>query len=519
MTSTHATRSRPGRRAGSPEPRDVEERRRTTRLLLVLSATVVVTRLVYAWQPLRSDEGGYLFLAREWSPGAGEFLYGDHHVDRPPLLLAIFRLAALTEWDRAIRLLAIPFVVAAVLLTARAAYLAAGWTAARWSAVVTTALVSSPALAADQADGGLFAVPLVAGAVALGLEAWRRGSSAGRFRWAVAAGALGAAATLVKQNYLEGLLFAAALVVTDAVVRRRAPSWAFVAGIAAGAVLPHVLVAAWAVRHGLDPLRVWTDLVAFRAEALRTIWAEPMRAPGLRAAGLVALAVVSAVVPLAWTWFRWLLARVRAGEGAPDQVAIGVVLVYGVWAMVVGGSYWPHYLLQLAVGLGLGAGIVAARAGRHAVSMRRWSGVAAGSAVVGLLAVAAVYALVPQVWFQERVGQWLAASAAPGDSAVVTYGHPVVLETADVGTPYPYLWSLPMRTLDPDQRRLRALLAGPEAPAWVVQMNAFDSWGIDEGGRLRELVERRYDVAAQVCGRTMWLRADLDRSLAAAPDC
>lgn len=517
MTSTHDTR--PGRRAGRPEPADVEERRRTARLLLVLSAAVVVTRLVYAWQPLRSDEGGYLLLARWWSPGAGEFLYGDHHVDRPPLLLAIFRLAALTEWDRAIRLLAIPFVVAAVLLTARAAYLAAGWTAARWSAVVATALVSSPALAADQADGGLFAVPLVAGAVALGLEAWRRESDGARFRWAVAAGALGAAAALVKQNYLEGLLFAAALVVADAVARPRVRGWAFAAGIAVGAVLPHVLVAAWADRHGLDPLRVWTDVVAFRGEALQTIWDGSMRAPALRGATLVALALVSALVPLAWTWFRWLTPRVRAGEGTPEQVAVGVVLVYGVSAMVVGGSYWPHYLLQLAVGLGLAAGIVASQAGRHAVSMRRWSGVTAGSAVVGFVGVAAVYALVPQVWFQERVGQWLEASAAPGDTAVVTYGHPVVLETADVETPYPYLWSLPMRTLDTDQRRLRAVLAGPEAPTWVVRMNAFDSWGIDDGGRLRALVEERYDVVARVCGRTMWLRADLDRPVAPAPDC
>ena len=121
MTSTHHARLRPGAPPSGPDRRQAEERRRTTRVLLVLCATVVVTRLVYAWQPLRSDEGGYLFLARQWSPGAWEFLYCDHHVDRPPLLLAVFRLAALTDWDRAIRLMVIPFVAAAMLLTARAA--------------------------------------------------------------------------------------------------------------------------------------------------------------------------------------------------------------------------------------------------------------------------------------------------------------------------------------------------------------------------------------------------------------
>ena len=498
--------------------RDAQERRRTARLLLVLCAVVVLTRLVYAWQPLRSDEGGYLFLARAWSPGAGEFLYGDLHVDRPPLLLAIFRVAAWTDWDPAIRVLAIPFVIAAVLLTARSAYLVAGWAAARWAAVVTAALVTSPALAADQADGELFAVPLVAACVALVLEAWRRGSATGQFWWAVAAGVLGSAATLVKQNFLEGLLFAAVLVIADAVARRRVRR-SLAAGVVVGAVLAHALVGVWALLHGLDPARLWTDVVAFRGEALRTIWSEPFRAPAVRAATLVALALVSAMVPLAWTWFRWLGVRWRAGAVAPEHLAIGIVLGYGVWAIVVGGSYWPHYLLQLAAGLGLAAGVVAAREERDAVVMRRWAGVAVVSALLGFVVCAAVYAFVPRVWVQQRVGEWLAASAAPGDTAVIAYGNPVVLETAGLATPYPYLWSLPMRTLDPEQNRLRGVLAGSDAPTWIVEMIGFDSWGIDEGGRLRALVGSRYELVADVCGKAVWLRADLERRGAPLPDC
>ena len=115
-------------------------------------AAVVVARLVYLWPPLHSDEGGYLFVARHWRAG-GEFLYGDYHVDRPPLLLAVFRLAAVCEGDRAIRVLAIPFVVAAVLAMARAAFLVAGHGGARWSAAVTAALVSSPALGGTRSMG------------------------------------------------------------------------------------------------------------------------------------------------------------------------------------------------------------------------------------------------------------------------------------------------------------------------------------------------------------------------------
>jgi hypothetical protein len=76
-----------------------------------------------------------------------------------------------------------------------------------------------------------------------------------------------------------------------------------------------------------------------------------------------------------------------------------------------------------------------------------------------------------------------------------------------------------MRTLDPDQARLRATLAGSDAPTWVVQVHGFDSWGIDDHGRLRSLITSRYRVAATVCGHQLWLRSDLSRDLAPLPDC
>jgi hypothetical protein len=55
---------------------------------------VVLARVSTLWLPLRADEGGYLLVARQWRSG-GEFIYGDYFLDRPPLLLLLFRLAAL----------------------------------------------------------------------------------------------------------------------------------------------------------------------------------------------------------------------------------------------------------------------------------------------------------------------------------------------------------------------------------------------------------------------------------------
>ena len=76
-----------------------------------------------------------------------------------------------------------------------------------------------------------------------------------------------------------------------------------------------------------------------------------------------------------------------------------------------------------------------------------------------------------------------------------------------------------MRTLDPEQELLRATLAGPLAPAWIVQVTGFNAWEIDEDSALRDLIRDRYRIVAEVCGHPVWLRQDLDRELSALPRC
>ncbi len=487
-------------------------------LLGWLCAGVVLARVSYVLQPLRSDEGGYLLVARQWHSG-GEFLYGDYYVDRPPLLMAIFWVAGLTDWDPAIRLLTIPFALVFLLAAARAGFLVAGRAGARWSAVVAAGLICSPALGADQADGELFAAVLVMVALALTLEAWHATAGARMLRLAIAAGVFAGAAPLVKQNFVDGLLFAAVLVVAEVLRHRQVDPRAVtvVAGGLVGAAMPHLVVWAWAARVGVEPAGIWEDLAGFRAHAFDVIWSGSLHAPLTRAVTLVALGVVSGVFLVAASWL------LRAGslerKLSPEEWAISSTLLFGLVAIAAGGSYWPHYLLQLAPVGALAAGAVAATTTAAGRWMRASGRTVAGSAALGAVVVATVYATVPSVWFQQRAGDWLAASGRPGDTAVVVYGHASVLEAAGMQSPYPHLWSLPMRTLDPTQARLRATLQGPRAPAWVVQMGHLDSWRIDKGARLRGVMERRYRVVAEVCGRRVWLRSDLDRRLAPAPRC
>jgi hypothetical protein len=193
--------------------------------------------------------------------------------------------------------------------------------------------------------------------------------------------------------------------------------------------------------------------------------------------------------------------------------------VFGLVGIASGGAYWPPYLLQLAPAAVLAVAALAPSFSVRGAWMRRFSRMIAITAVLGTLASGVVHASVPSLWYTQRIGEWLAESKAVGDTGFVVYGLPSVLEAADMSSPYPHVWSAAMRTLDPDQTRLRATLVGPAAPAWIVQINGLDAWGIDDGSRLRDLIRQRYRVVADVCGYPVWLREDVTRELAAAPRC
>jgi len=84
-----------------------------------------------------------------------------------------------------------------------------------------------------------------------------------------------------------------------------------------------------------------------------------------------------------------------------------------------------------------------------------------------------------------------------------------------MASPYPQLWTLPMRTIDPHLSTLRTVLRGPHAPTWVVVWRRdLDPWGIDANHQTRHLLATRYRVVARVCGHDMYLRDGVHRPLA-----
>ena len=109
--------------------------------------------------------------------------------------------------------------------------------------------------------------------------------------------------------------------------------------------------------------------------------------------------------------------------------------------------------------------------------------------------------------------------AHTGDTLTVFGGRADVQLSSGLRSPYRYLWSLPMRTLDPDYADLAALLAGPRAPTWVVERVPFTAWQPESGASLRTAVTGPYVEHGTGCGGApAWLRRGVERP-ALAPRC
>ena len=481
----------------------------THRFVLLVCAVVAVLRTTYLVGPVHVDEAGYLMVARTLHAG-GPNLYGHYFVDRPPGLVLLYRLATLTGWAPSIRVIATGLALLLVVSAAWAAFEVVGERGARWAAMVAAAFAVTPLLTAEEADGEILAAPLVMLAFALTLAAVRRTGWAA-FGLAAAAGLAAGSAVMVKQNLGDGVVFALALLVASLVQRRLARSDAAI--VAAGGLVGGSVVVAGALafvawsRVGLGT--AWRTVFGFRGTALDVIEDHSLHAPMMRAIELVGLGVLAGALPLvALLVSESVRCRFR---GPPVAWAVGGTLAFDAVSIVLGGSYWPHYLLQLAPVLALAAGLWASDAARLRAAVVLTVASAVAATVVGSTTGAA------SSGSGQLVGGFLARSARPGDSATVLYGNAEVQEPSGMSSPYSQLWTLPMRTLDPDLSRLRAVLTGPNAPTWVVAWSNLDAWNIDAQGRTRLVLATRYRRVATVCGHPVYLHDGITRTLAPPP--
>lgn len=467
-------------------------------VLLVLAA-----RLPFLGAPPRPDEGGYLMVARQWHLG-DPTLYGRYWVDRPPLLLLVFKMAGGVTGLRVLGVVTCLLLVAAAITTGR---VLAGPRGGRWAGIAAAALCCADSLEALEVDGellaGAFVMTAVAGTV---LALAPRRSTVARVVLGLTAGVAGAAAVLMKQNFVDGLVFATVLLVVSATDRReRGRALAVLASGVTGVALVAGVVVGWAASTGPGLRALFYAMYLFRLDAAEVIAAETRAGPQHRLAVLVVVAVVSGLVLVLLAGLVAAGAGLRRGD--PASWAFLAMVAIGLFGVGAGGNYFRHYLLELVPAAVVGTALCA-RGLR-----RRWVvplllAVTVTSTLVGAGATAVLRNQRGSEDTQTtRLADWLRQHSAAGRTAVVAYGHPNLLYEAGMSSPYRYLWSLPIRVRDPHLRLLRATLVGPHAPEWVVAWHALDTGGIDESGRLRQALRQHYRRVATVAKRPVYQRA------------
>lgn len=477
----------------------------STRWVVVGALVAVALRLPYVRTPLRSDEGGFLLVASQWHPGSS--LYGNYWVDRPPLLIAFYGVADRLGGATALRLMGCVLVFTAVLLAhllGRTMTRSVVRRVSAWPAVLTFALVVIPWGGALEVNGELVALPLVLLGLIAAVRAANELEGDRRWRMWAAAGALGAAAAMVKQNFFDVLVFGTVLIVMNAWSAQPAPKGprprraaaAQLGALGAGAAVAGAAVVVGAWTRGTTPAGLWDALVMFRLDASKVIADSAREATDIRLRDLLLAMCLSGTVALVLVYAVHVARRWRQ----PLVAATAALLAWELFAVLASGSYWLHYLVGLVPGLVLAVALVATRSGMVGLVARMAVSYAAAAAVI-----TAPLALVtsPPSYAVPAASAWLRVHTRPGDTATILYGSPHLLQAAGLSSPYPQLWSLPVRVRDPHLVQLESVLRGPDAPTWLLARNDLATWGV-ASATADVIVDHHYEAVTVVDGYTVY---------------
>lgn len=501
-----------------PPPPDRAHRLRPPTGVLLAALAVIVLRLPFVNTWLGKDEAGFLEVGRQWHRG-GSSLYGNYWVDRPPLLITIFRVAAVLGGTVPLRLIGIGAAVIAVLAIAHAANTLAGPRAATWTAVTAAALLVSPLAGAAEVNGELLATPFIAIGIAASLVMLTTSSTRRALAAAALTGAVGVLAVLVKQNMIDVFIFAGILALLRARSLGASRLGTIVGGFLGGAAVAGGVMVIWTIAHGTSLGGIWFAMYRFRIEADALLARTHGSAPAARGLSLLLNSVGCGMILL---MVLLLVHAVRAPRdnqtpqddhtGSPASsmtrsvpLALIVTLIYDVASIVLGGSYWGHYLVQLTLPLALAAGLAATLLPRTSRLLIAALVVSAAWSVLSL-------GLHPTGPGGNQVGKEIAAVSRPGDTIVTVWGHPDVTHASGLTSPYPHLWSLPEFTLDSHTHLLHTTLTGPDAPTWFVTWTGPNAPGIKTSA-LKSALRNDYHRVAKLHGHAVYLHNGVQRAV------
>lgn len=485
----------------------------------------VLARFPGLMWPLRPDEAGFLLVARTWDPTA-DSVYGPHFVDRPPLLLAVVRAVDAVGGPYALRVVGAVACGAAVLLVAALVHELARHLprparprplrlVTTGSAILTAAFLTTPQIDAVATKSEVLGVPLLLTSALLTLRAVRLRAPGAAALSAAGAGLVALLAIGLKQSLVGGVVFAAVFWTTSLITRRITGATFVRLALAAslGALVPVLATVAWALAAGVDLSTLWYAVVSFRGDASAVLAAEPNPAAENRVLTLLLISVTTGMALVV----VWCVARSAQTVRMLPVAGLAALTTLVVDLLVVGmsGSFWTPYLFTPITSLMILWACVRVSdlpdpgpRRRMLLTGRRWRRPRLEVVLVALCALSTVASLTGWVvdWRtgppprQHLVGQAVGAASTPGDRLVVYGGRADIQFSSGLASPYTHLWSLPMRTLDPELVELEALLRDPDrAPTWFVTAVGLDAWR-GQGLDLTDALEEYYRPLTTLCG-------------------
>ena len=456
--------------------------------ILAAAGLAVLLRVPFVFTGLSTDEGGYAYIARQWSSGAQPYVTA--WIDRPQGLLLTYR--ALLGIDDAGPTVRLGMVLAGAIITVALGAVGAllvdrrtGIAAAFGYAVVGVA----PHLEGITLNGELLAGVPSTVSIALAVYWWQRSAS---WWWLVAAGMCAGGAVTMKQSGFDGLVVGTVVIVLATRAARLRAGLLFLAGAAVPllACVAHGVAVGWAA--------YWNALVGYQLAALGgagnnagTRWSDFAAHAGAVAIDLAAIVLVAS--------FGWR----PLDRGA--RWTVGAWLVAGLIGVNLGGSYWPHYFMQPLPPLVLlaAATVMAVRS----VRWRRLLGVALLLPTLGWLV-----ALVPMsparrsqtipydalAARDDRIAAVIQATTAPTDKIYVLESEAYLYFAAHREASYPYLWGKPIDKIPDALPLMRRMLSSPHRPALVVLDTPPEA--VDPSGGIAADLARYYHPDGQVDG-------------------
>ena len=258
--------------------------------------------------------------------------------------------------DLGVRVLGALAAVALVVIVAALGRAVAGERAGRIAGLLAALLTGSIAIDAVLTPGELLAaVPSALSVLCLVLAHRRRDA-----RLVFAAGVLAAAAVLTKQSFLDaGVAGLAFVAVTGALDRELRVRWPL--AYAAGAGIPLLALLVWQVAARLPDGGFVYALVGFRLDALHALAGSSIPLHER----VTALAEPGARLRIGRRRFRrrWRGLRLLRGDRVL-LVTLSAWLAAAVVGVLGGGSYWPHYLIELVPVSCVGAAVLLATRAR-----------------------------------------------------------------------------------------------------------------------------------------------------------